>query len=89
MQQSSRRTPCASCGRTRDGDCRWNAGAIWCHQGLHNGPAPSLRIGDTITIDGKPWALVSRDAGFVGSAELFRPHMERRDAHASNSCSRE
>ena len=80
MQQSSRRTPCPSCGRTRDGDCRWNAGAIWCHQGSHNGPDPELRIGDVIDIDGKPWALVSLDAGFAGSAALFRPHRERSDA---------
>ena len=80
MQQSSRRTPCPSCGRTRDGDCRWNAGAIWCHQGSHNGPDPELRVGDVIDIDGKPWALLSRDAGFAGSAALFRPHRERSDS---------
>lgn len=79
MNQSGRNNPCPSCGRTRDGDCRWNAGAIWCHQGSHNGPDPSLSIGDTITIDGKPWALVSRNSGFAGSAALFRPHRERRD----------
>ena len=36
-----------------------------------------LRIGDTITIQGRPWALVKTDAGYDGSAHCFRPHRDR------------
>jgi len=80
VQQSSRRTPCPVCNRQKDTDCRWNDTAIWCHQGQHHGPDPSLRIGDVIDIDGKPWALISREAGYANAAALFKPHRERRDA---------
>ena len=52
---------------------------IFCHQGSHQGPDPSLRIGDVIDIDGKQWALVARDSGFAGKAAQLRPHRERRD----------
>lgn len=70
MQRSSKKTPCPVCGRTKDGDCAWSSDVIFCHSGS------DLSISQTITIDGKPWALVKLNAGFSGQAAVFRPHRE-------------
>ena len=77
MQVSSKTTPCPCCGRTKDPDCRFSDELILCHNGSTSGPPAQLRIGETITIQGRPWALVKTDAGYDGAAHCFRPHRER------------
>lgn len=87
MKSSGRNSPCPSCGRSKDGDCRWNDEVIFCHAGSTCGPDPSLRIGDTIDVDGQPWALVKTQAGYDGAAHVFKPHQDRH--RSSPSISRE
>ena len=77
MQASKRGSPCLVCGREKDGDCRWNTDVVLCHQGSTHAPPQNLRIGDTIDLGGKPWALVAVAAGFDGQAHVFRPHKGR------------
>ena len=77
MQVSSKATPCPCCGRTKDPDCRFDDDLILCHNGSTSGPPSHLRIGDTITIQGRPWALVKTEAGYDNSAHCFRPHREQ------------
>ena len=77
MKRSGRNNPCPSCGRISDADCRWTDDVIFCHQGSSHGPDQNLRIGDTIDIDGKPWALVKTNGGFDGAAYIFKPHQEK------------
>lgn len=72
--QSSRRSPCPVCGRTKDGDCRFNADVIYCHKGSTNGPPEHLKIGDVIQADGLDWYLAAVNAGFDKSAHCFKPH---------------
>jgi len=79
MQKSGRNNACPSCGRTKDADCRWSDDVIFCHQGSNHGPDQSLRVGDTILIDGAPWALVKRNGGYDGNAFVFKPHQEKAD----------
>lgn len=74
MQQSAPNNPCPVCGRTKDGDCRWNDSVILCHQGSSNGPPQHLRPGDVLSVNGADWALIRRNAGYSGQAALFRPH---------------
>ena len=71
--RSSKKTPCPVCSRTKSNSCSWNNDVIYCHQGSTNSPPQHLRIGDCLEIDGKKWALVSKNAGFTGSAYCFRP----------------
>ena len=77
MQKSGRNNPCPVCGRTKDADCRWSDDVIFCHQGSSQGPDQSLRIGDTININGAQWALVKTNGGYDGAASVFKPHQER------------
>ena len=74
LTASRKNNPCPICGRTKDTDCRWSDDVILCHQGRSFGPPAELQVGDTITIEGKAWALVSRKGGFDGSAAVFKPH---------------
>lgn len=76
MQPSGPKTPCKVCGRDSDGDCRSTEDLILCHQGTRFAPPAHLRPGDTISIDGKPWALIRHGGGFDGQAAVFRPHRE-------------
>jgi hypothetical protein len=77
---SSRRTPCPVCGRSKDADCRWIPGeVIYCHQGSSNQSSGLLKPGDVVTINGFPWALVARDGGFAGAANVFRPDRSDQD----------
>lgn len=76
-QSSSRREPCPICSRDTDDKCRWQQDLIACHQGDTFSPPAGLRIGDVITVQGSPWAVVKVDAGFSGQAVLFRPHINR------------
>ena len=71
MKRSSRKQPCPFCGRTHDSDCAWTEDVAFCHSGS------DLSIGQTIDIDGQPWALVKLNAGFSGNAAVFKPHTER------------
>ena len=77
MKRSGRNNPCPSCGRTSDADCRWTDDVIFCHCGSSHGPDQSLRVGETVFIDNRKWALVKRDGGFDGAAFVFKPHKER------------
>lgn len=76
MQPSGPKTPCKVCGRDSDGDCRSTEDLILCHQGRRFAPPAHLRPGDTLSIDGKPWALIRHGGGFDGQAAVFRPHRE-------------
>ena len=73
MQVSSKANPCPCCGRTKDTDCRFDDEVILCHNGSTSGPPSHLRIGDTITIQGRPWALVKTDAGYDRQCPLLPP----------------
>ena len=77
MKSSGRNNPCPSCGRNTTSHCRWNDDTILCFHGSTFAPPSDLRIGDTITIDGRPWALIRRDGGFSGNAAVFKPHIEK------------
>ncbi len=79
MRSSGRNTPCPSCGRTKDGDCRFNEEVILCHAGESCGPDQALRIGDVVNIDGGTWALVKTGAGHSGAAHVFKPHEVKRN----------
>lgn len=76
-QSSSRRQPCPICSRNTDDKCRWQQDLIACHQGDRFSPPAGLRVGDVVTVQGSPWAVVKVDAGFSGQAVLFRPHVDR------------
>ncbi len=78
MLSSGRKTPCPSCGRTKDGDCRFNDEVILCHSGESGGPNPALRIGEVVNIEGRSWALVKTRAGHSGSSHVFKPHQPKR-----------
>ena len=77
MRSSGRNNPCPSCGRTKDGDCRWTDDVIFCHCGSSHSPSQSLRIGDTIALNGAKWALIKTNGGFDGAAFVFKPHQDR------------
>ena len=74
LTASRANNPCPVCGRTKDTDCRWSDDVIMCHQGTSFAPPAHLKVGDTITISDRVWALVSRNGGFDGSAAVFKPH---------------
>lgn len=76
MNASGPKSPCKVCGRDTDADCRWTDDLILCHEGSRFAPPAHLRPGETITIDGRPWALIRRGGGFSGQAAVFRPHRE-------------
>lgn len=76
LEPSSKRNPCPSCGRTKDGDCRFNDELILCHQGSSHAPPLGLRVGGVVSIGGRPWALVNQSGGFDGAAAVFVPHRE-------------
>ena len=65
------------CGRSKDGDCRFDDDVIFCHQGSSNGPPSNLHIGDVVNREGRDWALVKTNAGFAGVASVFKPHIPR------------
>ena len=77
MRSSGRNNPCPICGRTKDGDCRWTDDVIFCHCGSSHSPSQSLRIGDTIALNGAKWALIKTNGGFDGAAFVFKPHQEK------------
>ena len=74
MQSSKRSNPCPMCGRSKDGDCRFDDDVIFCHQGSSSGPPANLQIGDVLIRQGREWALVKTNAGFDGAACVFKPH---------------
>ena len=77
MLSSGRKTPCPSCGRTKDGDCRFNNEVILCHSGASGGSNPALRIGEVVNIEGRSWALVKTGAGHSDSSHVFKPHQPK------------
>ena len=74
MRQSGKRSPCPSCGRDSDGDCRFSDQVVLCHSGKRFAPPTHLRVGDVITLQGRPWALVATGKGYDGAAHVFKPH---------------
>ena len=71
---SSRRNPCPVCGRTKDADCRWDAGGL-CHCRTY--AKVRLRVGEVVRgHDGQQWAYLGDSDG--GRWAMFRPHRERR-----------
>jgi hypothetical protein len=70
LHRSSRTTPCPACGRTKDADCRWSDDWIACHSG---GAGHSLKLGETITLNGQRWFLAATDAGHSGRSHIYRP----------------
>ena len=77
MRQSGKRSPCPSCGRDSDGDCRFSDQVVLCHSGKRFAPPKHLRVGDVITLQGRPWALVATGKGYDGAAHVFKPHNPR------------
>lgn len=71
MQHSSRKSPCVICGRNTDDKCRRSETRILCYVGDSFSPPLSLKIGDTITVNGERWSLVSQQAGFSQNSFAF------------------
>ena len=73
---SSRKNPCPVCGRTKDSDCRWDAGGL-----LHcrTYAKVRLRVGEVVRgHDGQQWAYLGDSDG--GRWAMFKPHQEKRDS---------
>lgn len=70
---------CPVCGRDTDDKCRRTADGsqIHCWVGDTFAPSPDLNVGDTIHLDGRIYALASKNAGFSGNSYLFVLHRER------------
>jgi len=79
--RSARNNPCPACGRTKDADCSWTSEVILCHQGSKQTGISNLRLGDTITIKGREWALVGLNKGYSGRAAVLKPHSGKGGAH--------
>ena len=60
---SGRKTPCA-CGRTKDGDCRFNDNTLFCH----NSP-----LSDQFRWHGQTWFLHRTNCGHTGACNLYKP----------------
>lgn len=71
---SCRRHPCPICGRVKNSSCRWADSVIYCFCGDDHHPPFSMRIGETLQVNGREWALVSTDGGYSGNSFVFRPH---------------
>ena len=71
MYRSSKTRPCPVCGRTSDGDCRFNHEIILCHRGKSHGPPSHLCIGDSVLVEGSKWILSKEGVGHSGNAALF------------------
>tara|TARA_R100001443_G_scaffold47372_1_gene60024 strand:- start:3388 stop:3987 length:600 start_codon:yes stop_codon:yes gene_type:complete len=85
MQSSKRNNPCPVCSRVKDSDCRWNDEVILCHRGSTNSPPENLRVGNTLEIEGRTWALVATCGGFDGQAYVFKHHQEKVNPHRENA----
>ena len=84
MQRSSAMNPCPSCGRHKTSHCAWaidgtDEDLILCHSGERWGPSIN-KIGETINIDGREWALTATGKGFGGSSHVLRPDKGRCDS---------
>ena len=73
---SGRSGPCSFCGRNTDGKCRRGPSWISCWHGTSFHP-PDLKVGEVVTVEGEPWAVVSVRGGFGGNSTVLRPHQER------------
>ena len=80
---SGKRNACPGCGRTKDGDCRFNDTTLFCH----NSPLP-------LQFDwhGQTWFLHRTACGHTGACKLFKPwppadqrrcHRQRPKRHVS------
>lgn len=69
--------PCPLCGRNTSDQCRRRAGEIHCWFGSSFSPPPGLRLGDVVTIEGSPWAVVNLAGGFGHNSLVLRPHREQ------------
>ncbi len=82
---SGKRNACPGCGRTKDGDCRFNDTTLFCH----NSPLPSQ-----FNWHGQTWFLHRTACGHTGACKLFKPwppadqrrsHRPRPKRHVSTS----
>jgi len=65
--------PCPVCKRSKDDDCSVNREGtfIQCHHGKTNQP-PTLRVGDTLSINGNSWAFCKEGDNAIGRYSLFK-----------------
>jgi hypothetical protein len=71
MYHSSKRNPCAICGRDVDDKCRNNGELFLCYHGTSFYP-PDLSVGETIEIEGLgTMACLDTAAGFSGASMLL------------------
>jgi hypothetical protein len=73
---SSKARPCPLCHRNTSDQCRRGPGWISCWHGTSFHP-PDLKVGEVLTVEGEPWAVVSVRGGFGGNSTVLRPHEER------------
>ncbi|MCT0198405.1 hypothetical protein KQ313_01715 [Synechococcus sp. CS-1325] len=75
---SSKRNPCPLCGRDSDDKCRRSADLISCYWGERFSPPAGLKLGQVLTVEGGPWAVVNLSGGFAGNSLILRPDSERK-----------
>ena len=65
--------PCTICSRQKDGDCYISKDGtfIQCHHGKTNHP-PTLRVGETLSINGDSWAFCKIGDNAIGTYSLFK-----------------
>mgnify|MGYP001471419582 CR=1 FL=1 len=70
--------PCPICTRRKDNDCSINReeNLVQCHHGKTNHP-PSLRAGDTLSLNGDSWAFCKEGDNAIGRFSLFKKEKER------------
>jgi hypothetical protein len=74
---SSKPNPCPLCGRDSDDKCRRTDSAISCYWGERFSPPAGLKLGQVLTVEGHPWAVVNLSGGFAGNSLILRPHIDR------------
>ena len=70
--------PCPICTRQKDNDCSINreGNFVQCHHGKTNHP-PSLKIGETLSLNGDSWAFCKEGDNAMGRFSLFKKEKER------------
>jgi hypothetical protein len=76
---SSKRSPCAVCGRDSDDKCRRSDELLSCYWGERFAPPAGLKLGQVLDIEGRRWAVVNLTGGFAGNSLILRPHVDRHD----------
>lgn len=70
--------PCPICTRQKDNDCSINRdeNLVQCHHGKTNHP-PTLRVGETLSLNGDSWAFCKEGDNAIGRFSLFKKEKER------------